>query len=61
MNKEGKWHLDKDVDWMWNEMAVLTDWLKMCLDNLRDAGSQLRGLGGGIKEVQATVRLKREV
>ena len=23
MNKEGKWHLDEDVDWMWNEMAVL--------------------------------------
>ena len=28
MNKEGKWHLDEDVDWMWNEMAVLKDWLK---------------------------------
>lgn len=43
MNKEGKWHLDEDVDWMWNEMAVLKDWLKTCLENLRDAGGQLRG------------------
>ena len=61
MNKEGKWHLDEDVDWMRNEMAVLKDWLKTCLDDLRDASGQLRGLGSGIKEVQATIRLKREL
>ena len=51
------WRCWLDVEWNGSIKRLAKD----CLDNLIDVGSQLRGVGGGIKEVQAAIRLKREL
>ena len=62
MIKEGKWNLNEDVDMMWNEMAnCIKRVAKDVLGESIGCGRLTKKTWWWNKEVQATIRLKREL